>query len=197
MSVGAIKEKLHEVRATLYEWLRDVADYPVVFAESSDPRPSEPHLVFKLFPSLVRIGGRDEHRPATEAGGSYTIISHRMMTVTITAAGWPVGQGDELDDKVEATHILTEVQLSLERPTVLESLQAIDLSVLSEGDIIDVSAVQETETEPRAVLDIILGIRFDVTDDPGIIEKVKISGALDSTFDGNFDRVIPEFEVSI
>lgn len=191
MSVQIVKNRLREVRDGLHKWLSYVADYPVVMAEASDPRPAEPHLAFKLFPSLVRVGSRDEHRPATDTT-PYTIVSHRMITVTITAGGWPVGPYDDLEDKVEATHLLTAVQLALEAPTTQAMLQSLDLGIINEGEVIDISAEQETETEPRAVLDIIFGIRIDITDDPGCIEKAKMSGELSPTFDGS-TRLVPEF----
>jgi len=189
------REKFNEIRAALYQWLTDIADVPVVIAEESDPRPSGPHLAFTILTTLVRVGGLDEHLPKT-ATREYTIRSQRTFTVSITAAGTPVGNFDDLDAKVRAVDLLNEVQLSLERPTVMEPLRAIGLSIFEQGQVISLPAEQETETEPRAVLDIIFGVCIEVTDEPGYIEKVQVSGQIDTDKDGSLDLDIPEFEVS-
>jgi hypothetical protein len=196
MALDNTKEKFNEIRSVLLAWLEDISDFPVVIAEESDPRPNqgEPHVAFKILTNLVKLGSRDEHRPAT-ATTEYKVVSHREFTVSITAVGSPVSDDEDLDDKVRATDILNEIQLSLERPTVLDRFTEIDLAVVSEGTVVDTSLLLETETEPRATLDVIFRVRIDVEDDPGIIEKTRISGEIDSNMDGSFDKTIPEFEV--
>jgi len=184
-----IKDIFNEIREIILAWLSEATDLTVVIEGESDPRPDPPFVSFKMLTGLVKIGGHDE-QIAANATAPFTIRSHREFTISVNAVGKPVGNYDDLSDKIRATDILTDVELSLQKPTVIQRLKDAGLAVIHSDSIVDLSQIIENETEPRAKLDIILRLRIDRTDDPGVIEHVQLSGAFDSDMDGNADDII-------
>lgn len=182
-----INERFNEIRETILEWLQDRTDRPVVFADQSDPRPNEPHVSFKLLTNLIKLGSFDERILNKTSPYKSTLRAHREFVVAIEAVGSPVGPSDDLDDFVRATDILTGVHLSLDQITVRDRFNAIGLAVVNEGAVTDISQLLETETEPRALLEVRFRARFDITDNPGYFEKVEMSGDVDTDSDGNSD----------
>ena len=190
-----IKERFNEIREGVLEWLKDQTDWPVVMSDHSDPRPDGPHIAFKLLTSLEKIGAKDE-QIIDKATGKVTTRSHRVFTISIEAVGRPVGPDDELEDFIRATDMLNAVNLSMDTVGVKEHFNGMHVAVLDEGDVVDISALLETETEPRAVLDIRCSARFDFTETPSYYDAVKMSGDFDTDGDGNFNYNTGVIDVS-
>ncbi len=182
-NVKELRERFNEIRKVIRKWLVEQTDMSVVFAGHSDPRPDEPHVVFKLLTNLVKLGSKDETF-MNKTTGLVTLRAHREFTVSIEAIGKPVGPDDELEDLVRATDILDAAHLSLDLDTVRARFDAIGLAIVDEGSVIDISQLLETETEPRALLEIVFRARFELLDNPGFFEKVQMSGEFDTDFDG-------------
>ncbi len=185
-NVTQIQERFNEINTVILEWLKEQADFPVVMAESSDPRPDETHLSFKMLTNLIKLGAKDE-RIINKTTGKVTLRAHRQFTVAIEAIGNPVGPDEDLDDLIRATDILHAVHISLDQITVRDKFNAADLAIINEGTVTDISQLLETETEPRALLEIVLAARFDITDNPGYFDTVELTGDFDTDCDGEFD----------
>ena len=181
--VTQIKERFNEIRETLLEFLQEQADVPVVIAEQSDPRPDEAHLSFKVLTNLIKLGSKDERLMDT-ATGKTTLRAHREFTVAIEAIGKPVGPDDDLEDMVRATDLLDAVHMSLDFDTVRSKFDEIGLAIVNEGTVTDISQIMDTETEPRALLEIVCRARFDLIDEPGYFDKLQVSGDFDTDCDG-------------
>ena len=194
-NVGKIKERINEIRSTILTWLQTQTDFPVVFADSSDPRPDEAHVSFKILTNLIKLGSQDEKfiNPTT---GAVTLRSHREFTVAIEAVGNPVGPDEDLDDLIRATDILNAVHLSLDLDTVRGVFDLIDVAIVNEGTVTDISQILETETEPRALLEIVFRARFDTIDEPGYFDKIELQGEIDTDFDNVSDHDTGIIQVS-
>jgi len=175
----------------LLPWLEDVTDLPVVMADHSDPRPKGPHVSFKLLSNLSKIGALDERVPvyndANEHTGTFKIRAHREFIVSIEAVGSPVGPSDDLEDFVRATDILNAVHLSLDLTKTRNIFSEGNVAIYDEGSVTDISQILETETEPRALLELGCRARFDLTDNPGYFDKAQIEGDFDTDCDGSDD----------
>jgi hypothetical protein len=168
---------------------------PVVIAQESDPRPAEAHVSFKLLTGLVKLGSSDELL-VDKSNGIITLRGHREFTVAIEAVGNPVSPQDDLETQIRATDILQGVHLSLDLPSVRDKFSAVGVAIVNEGTVTDISQILETETEPRALLEIVLRARFDVIDDVGYFDRVQFSGDLDTDCDGVDDYTTGTIEVA-
>lgn len=185
-NVSAIKERLNEIQGAILAWLQEQADFPVIIADQSDPRPDETHLSFKLLTSLIKLGGMDETIMDT-ATGIMTLRGFREFTVAIEAVGNPVGPDEDLDDMIRATDILNAVQLSIDLPSTRAYFDSFNVAIAEQGSVTDISQLLETEKEPRALLEVVFRARFDISDTPGYFDKVAMSGDFDADCDGTDD----------
>ena len=184
--VTQIKERFNEIRETFLEFLQEQGDVPVVMAEHSDPRPDEAHISFKLLTNLIKLGSKDESI-ADKTTGKVTLRAHREFTIAIEAVGKPVGPDDDLEDMVRATDLLDAVHMSLDMASVRSKFDEIGLAIVNEGSVTDISQIMDTETEPRALLEIVCRARFDLIDEPGYFDKMQVSGDFDTDCDGTAD----------
>lgn len=199
MRLSSTKTKFDEIRETIRRWAADILDDDdaVVHAKESDPRPSGPHVSVGILGDPIRIG-RNAERKTDSTTGRETTISHWEFMVSFMAVGCP-NAGNDIEDKIRAEDILMELKLAMEMYSTQAFFDEINLVIADEGNIQSVPAVLETETEPRAVLDIKCRVRIEVVDetndDESYFDNTKISGSVDTDGDGTFDKTIDEFAV--
>lgn len=159
-------------------------------ADHSDPRPEGPHVSFKLLTSFLPQGAVDEKVMEKKAGvltGKQVQRSYRTFTVAIESVGKAVGPNDKLEDFVRATDILENIHLTMDLETVRARFKKVGVAINDKGSVTDISRFLETETEPRALLEMRCSTRFDIVDNPGYFNKVQLSGDFDTNGDGNAD----------
>lgn len=186
-----MKEFTANLENTFLKWISDYTDYSVVLSDHSDHRPEGPHFAFKVLSDISPIGGADEQIPEKNSLGVSTgrikIRAHREFTISIEAVGKAVGQRGNLKDFVRATNMLNALHLTLDTPTVRARFQKIGVAINDKGTVQDISQFLETETEPRALLEMLCSTRIDLMDDPGYFENSEISGQTDTNEDGIYN----------
>ncbi len=189
-----VKEAMNEYREAIQKWLSDTTDLVVVFGERSDPQPDKPYISFKFLTGLIKVGSQDEFVAAVKAQTGPPavaekpahVVHQRNITVSITAIG---RYNDDPDKYDRASDILAQVQNSLGLPTTVQIFRAAGLALRQDDTISDISVLLDTETESRAVFDIIFGVALTTEDDPGFIDTVELEGNFDSDQDGVADDV--------
>jgi len=122
-------------------WLKGslaLTDDQVIPADDKGPRPSIPYLTVKLIAhGLPR--GVDEEIRGVDGGGAPTvkIIGQRVSTLSVQGFGGASAEWLEL------------AALRLRRPDVIALCDTLAITVEAEGGIDDVSAMIDTEIEPR------------------------------------------------
>ena len=73
-----------------------------------------------------------------------------------------------------AYQLAIDLNASLSKITVLDRLRSSGVAVFNQGEVDNITALEETEFEERAAFDVLLGVAENVVDDPGIIEHVNL-----------------------
>jgi len=186
-----VKELTRTIENTFLQWITDEGAYSVVMSDHSDHRPEGPHFSFKILSDINPIGGSDEETMEKDSNGNATgrmvIRAHREFTVSIEAVGKAVGQRGKLKDFVRATDMLNALHLGVDTPTVRARFQEKNIAINDKGTVSDISQFLETETEPRALLEMFCSTRIDIVDEPGYFDSAEVSGSVDTDGDGVYD----------
>jgi len=186
-----IKELTEKIESTFLKWITDEGAYSVVMSEHSDHRPDGPHFAFKILGEITPIGGSDEQTMEKnhlgELTGRMVLRAHREFTISIESVGKAVPNRGNLKDFVRATDMLNALHLGLDTPTVRARFQAINVAINDKGNVSDISQFLETETEPRALLEMLCSTRIDIVDEPGYFENAEITGCTDTNGDGTYN----------
>lgn len=148
------------VKTNLYNWATSVSGgAPVIFYNENSPRPALPYVTLYL-QSLVQIG--DDYVPRPDGLGDLTIVGDREFTLQIQSYG-----GDPIT-------LLENMRSSLQKETVLATLREDNIVFVQHNPINDITALLDTEFEPRASMDILFRIAQTDTDNHGLITTVEI-----------------------
>lgn len=186
MTVQTTQQVMDGMRGIILAWLSSVVNYTVVFEQSSDPRPPAPYVAFKMLTGLIKYGNQDEvgNDPADVSGRSFLVKGHRKCTIRIEAIGLAT---DDLTTSVRATDILQDVQNSLSRPSIRDAFRFGNFSIIDFKAVTDISKLLETETEPRAQLEVVIGLAMEIQDAITTIEHVSVGGTFTKP---NTDQIV-------
>lgn len=148
------------IRAALYTWLVDATSLTVIFANQAGPRPSHTYLTLLLMG--IRNVGWDDRR-AIDDSGIQDLKGDRIATASINAYG--AAAWDKVRDAINDLH----------KTTVRDKLKAASLTPRRVLALDDLTALIETEWEPRAHFDAEFGLMDEYTDDVGLIEHVEVT----------------------
>jgi hypothetical protein len=133
------------------------------------PRPARPYATFQVKRSAIR-NGMDAVVPAPAFGPSmYTYIGERGIDYDLTL----YGQTHE-----QAYTLAASLQTSLGTEPINGVLGAVNASVWSVGDVMDLSALLNTGFEGRALLELELWTTSQMVIDLGSIETVNTLGII-------------------
>lgn len=148
------------VKTNLYTWASGQSGgNPVIFANENSPRPALPYMTLFLN-SLVQIG--DDYVPRPDGVGDLDLVGDREFTLQVQCFG-----GDPIT-------LLENMRTSLQKETVLATLRANGIVFVQHNPITDITALLDTEFEPRASMDILFRIAQTDTDNHGLIETVEV-----------------------
>ncbi len=151
------------IKTALFTWANsNSGGSPVVWADQAAPRPPRPYIVLRLSGGF-RVSGADEIR-ATTTPGVPEIVGHRRFICAIQVHGTGIQQKAE------------DLNFSLGKPSVLASLAIAGVSIISEGDIVNLSEYLETKFEERYAFDVEFLALAASTDNTGYILETEISG---------------------
>jgi hypothetical protein len=162
------------IESTLRAWVRDhsgLSEAQVVWAEQASVRLATPFITLRLG-DLARVGGLDEVRQAYDenaAAGqevSLTVVGRRELTLSIQCFG-------EACDSPRA--ILSRVQTALSLETVMAAFEEVGISCFDEGTIRNVTLLQETDFEQRALLETRFYVAEEVSETTTYIETTEVT----------------------
>lgn len=161
------------VQKSIYDWIKSrvnglIPDEQILWRNQSEPLPPRPCVTMRITSGPTRVGFSDSvtFRGESPTGTDFMVSGHRTMVVSIQVFG------STKVKSVKAYQLAVDLNSSLSLPTVLEGLSAAGLSVQSQGEPNNMTALEETEYEERAQFDITFGLAQNVVDDPGVIEHV-------------------------
>lgn len=152
------------LKSSLYTLLKAaIGAETLVFADQNAPRPALPYWIMKV--SVQRGIGIDSQSQGVDDDGNMTIKGVREATVQVQR----IGTG--------AIDSCTDLRDNLAKVTVGEQWQTAKIAMYDIGDVQDIPfPLDNSQLEPRAVLDIFVRFSTSLLDNVGTIETVVVSG---------------------
>jgi hypothetical protein len=154
-----------EIRQILFDWIKDESGLRVIIANQGAHEPAKPYVSLHVFTSSAEIGGQDQQR--VDEDGNTITSGMRRLTASVNIFG------------ANAIDTLTSIRDSLDRPDIIEYFEKNGIAELDRGGILDLTALEETEYEERAQLDIAIAYTTESSADVGTIETFRIEGEAD------------------
>lgn len=171
---------LANIQKTIYSWVRTqvnglIEPGSIIWRNQSEPLPPRPCVTMKITDGPSRTGYQDNmvYIGGTD-GTQYNVGGQRTMKVSFQV------YGNTKIHRPMAYQLAVDLNSSLSLQTVLDQLRAGGISVLTQGEPLNITALEETEYEERAQFDVMFGLAQNVVDDPGVIEHV---GPIGSTIE--------------
>ncbi len=151
-----------ELEDAIYAWLDSVkvSATQVTLMDENDPRPAGLYISFKVTVN-PKIG--DFESSMADASGDQNVTVHNEPVINIQTF------------RSGALQELTEIENSLGKQTVLDTLYADDVSfrrILSEAQ--NIATLLDDTIEERASMDIAVGTKTVLVDNVGFIEDVEL-----------------------
>lgn len=153
------------IKAALHAWMTAGASLPpgrVIWANQGAPIPPIPYASINYRLAVARLGISDEER-ATTTDGVIAHVGQRRVSVSCNL----YGKG--------AIALLEAAQEALQTYAGRAPFDAANLAVLDKGEVRDLSALEDTQIEERAQLDLVIGLATVTNEVVGWIEDVAIS----------------------
>lgn len=172
---GATSKKsirLDRVQRAIHAWVvrelqGDVPPEQVIWRQQSEPLPPRPCVALKVIDGPRRVGYSDDVRYV--GGRRFNVGGQRVMTVSVQVFG------STRVHRPMAYQIGIDLNSSLSKATTLEGLRRDGLAVFNQGEVLNLTALEETEFEERSGFDVLFGLAQNVVDDPGIIETANVT----------------------
>lgn len=167
------------IRDALYTWVESVeGSRPVVWADQDAPRPMGPFTSLRLN-TRTKVG-HDFVGHATDEG-EISVRGNREIVLEVQTFG------ENALSRAEA------LRTSLSMPTVWGALSSTaGIAVLWEGDVQNISELEESRYEERGTFDVRLRVAENVTDTPGVIKHVEMGGTIKGPNGGELVTLGPE-----
>jgi len=138
----------------------------VIYAEHDGPKPSrKPYVVLRL-DGEIRLGMYDEEG-SPDVNGLITMKGQRQRIVGLQMIG--TGSLNSIGD----------LQSAFNKRSVLDALIITHkLTIISVGNVQNITGLLETDFEERASLELTIGYAVETADDVGLIEHVEINDEL-------------------
>lgn len=158
------------VKDALYDWVKkelqgQVDGTSIIWRDQSQPLPSRPCVAMKIVSGPHRVGFQDnlgiDENGKTGAGGQRTLV------VSMQVFGNTQMQGTQ-----PAAQVAIDLNASLSKPSVLAQLRSKGVAIQNQGEVTNLTDVEETQYEERAEFSVMLGVAENVVDDPGYFDDV-------------------------
>ena len=150
-----------DIKLGLKRWMHGELKFTVIFGDKAAPRPRKKPYAVLILGTEVSLG--DEQR-GLDSSDLMEVYTQKQLEVSLEILG------------TGALEKMSDLQDSLGKQNVLDTLyNDYGLSVVSVGDIQNLTIPLETDFEERAQMDIEVGYASKITDDVGKISFVKIT----------------------
>jgi len=169
---------LANVQKSIYTFVKNrvsgvIEPSSIIWRNQSEPMPPRPCVTMKITEGPKRTGYQD-NMVYSGTGTLFNVGGQRTMTVSFQVFG------NTRIHRPMAYQLALDLNSALSLQTVLDSLRVGGISVLTQGDPINITELEETEYEERAQFDVLFGLAQNVLDDPSAIETV---GPIGQTID--------------
>ena len=148
--------------APAYALIAPLAGITTIWANQNAPRPAKPYVSLRI--ASRKTDEHDEYGPVT-ADGTQVVVANSEITLEVQAYG----------DGAQAA--LEAVRAKLGLQTVVQSTAALGIAVRSRGQVMNVTQLLDASSfEDRAVLEVVIGYRENVTDTVGLIQSITGTG---------------------
>lgn len=166
------KLKIDSIKAAIFGWVSHVVgtqvpEGRVVWRNQSQPLPPRPCVALKIEGGPVRTGFSDSIM--FFGGTEYLYAGQRKMTVSVEVFG------SLRVERPRAFQLALDLNSSLSLESVLERLRARGVAVFDQGEVLNLTELEETEYEERAEFTVTLGVAENQIENPGIIETANIT----------------------
>jgi len=156
----------------------------IVLERQNVPRPKPPYFTINMLTPLIRESFSDSvtHQapdtsvpvdPETNPDNLFRVSGGRRFTLTLQA----YEQGKD-KDFFDAQQKLEAIRNGFQVDSVRALLDQAGLSVFDSTDILDVTELLETGYEPRAQMDLLMGIASNFTVKQDVIERVRMDSCV-------------------
>jgi hypothetical protein len=163
--------KIASIQRTLYNWMVRETDgvidkESIIWRDGSEALPPRPCVTMKIVSGPQRVGLQDNLTYIS--GNQFNIGGQRVMVLSVQIFGnRQIGP--------MAYQLGLDLNSGLSKLTVLDHLRAGGIAVQGQGQVNNITALEESEYEERAQFDVTLGVAQNVVDDPGIIETAVLT----------------------
>lgn len=179
-----------EIERSLWQWVHSASgleEREVIWAEQSGARPSGTLFTLKIL-DVVPLGAFDELLTTYNASEStsqvkQSVRGQRQFTLRVQYFG------DESTGDGAAFARLAQVAAHLRLPSVRALFDAAGCAVNSVGQVQNISTVQGTAFESRAVLDVVFSTVVSIDEYAGFIETIETESFLGPPDSGTADEI--------
>lgn len=189
---AAIKQTMNDLRLAMRDWLTAATDpgTPIVDENQRAPQPVYPYVSFGFLGTMTKIGRADSSVYDPEAN-VFRLRAHRSATVTVNAHGKPYS--GSYNALVRATDVLSGIQMHIDEPFAYAKLAQKNFAILGDNGVIDTTVYEDNLWQPRANLDLIIGLSIAANIPLSWIETIEVTSKYDANFDGDFEKVFGPF----
>lgn len=189
MSYPAGSLDIEKVKDGIFEWVSLVLagvipNEQVIWRNQSEALPARPCVAMKIIDGPRPVG-----RNASQFIGEVSSVGiQQEMTLSIQVFGNP-----KLP-RPSAIQMAIDLNSSLIRQTILDKLKASGIAIQQVGDPRNLTALEESRYEERMGFEVLMGLVQNITDDPGTISTVNITGTLTGS---QTDPIHEDFTVTL
>lgn len=143
----------------------------LIWEDQSAPRPAKPYVSLNFLTPSQRLGF-DEQRVD---GDQISLVGQRRFVVSVNAFG---ENRVKNEDALDAADLLEKIVQGLYKEETIASLKERCLASITESEIRDLTALQETRYESRAQVDLTFHRTVSQSEDLPVIEKVELNDQL-------------------
>lgn len=155
-----------DVYTLLFNWLKSETGLTVIRANQKGPRPARPYVSLNFLNPSSRLGASVDQQ-WVNADKTVSTEGMRKAVASINIFG------------ENAIDTLARVRDSLDRPDVVAKFDAAGVTHLDDGQINDLTELQETIYEERGQMDLTVAFVASGDVDVSTIEHVNLSGDAD------------------
>lgn len=167
---------IDSIKDTIYDWVKKrtegiIDQESILFRDQSQPLPPRPCVAMKITTGPMRTGFQD-NLGIDDATGKTSVGGQRVLVLSVQVFG---------NTKVHAPlaeQLTADLNASLSLPSVLALLRKGGIAVFNQGEVTNLTDIEETEYEERAEFSVMLGVAENQVDDPGYFTSV---GVVEST----------------
>lgn len=155
------------LKKALYNWVKTETDVTVIWMDQSEVRPPRPYVGLKLISGPLKLGTDDLRQ---DNPGEFSVQGLRQFTLSVNAFG------------ADSLALLSGLQTSTDKPTVIETLAADGIGIVQAGQIQDLTTGLDNRFESRHQMDVTLyGKDIETDADVGTIEDVELTEQVQGT----------------